>query len=54
MGSFQKVAMAVILVAGITTFLLPGRQTASLFQGGTKLVTGTLSTAQGTSQGAVG
>ena len=54
MSSFQKVAMGVILVAGITTFLLPGRQTAAFFGGATKLATGTVSTAMGTSQGAQG
>lgn len=52
--NFTKIAMAVIGVAAIATLVLPGRQTPAVLTGFTKLATGTLSTAQGTSQGAVG
>lgn len=46
--------MGVIFVAFVTTLVLPGRQTGALFSGATRLATGSLSTAQGTSSGAVG
>jgi hypothetical protein len=46
--------MGIIAVAGIATLVLPGRQTPAVLTGFTKLATGTLSTAQGTSTGAVG
>jgi hypothetical protein len=54
MSSFTKIAMGVIGVAAIATLVLPGRQTPAVLTGFTRLATGTLSTAQGTSTGAVG
>lgn len=54
MGSFQKIAMGVITVAFVTTLVLPGRNTASVLGAASQLTTGTLSTAEGTSSGAVG
>lgn len=54
MSSFTKIAMGVIGVAAIATLVLPGRQTPAVLSGFTKLATGTLSTAQGTSTGSVG
>jgi hypothetical protein len=54
MSSFTKIAMGLIGVAAIATLVLPGRQTPAVLTGFTRLATGTLSTAQGTSSGAVG
>lgn len=54
MGNLTKIAMGVIGVAFVATLVLPGRQTPAVLSGFTKLATGTLSTAQGTSVGAVG
>lgn len=54
MSSFTKIAMGIIGVAAIATLVLPGRQTPQVLGGFTRLATGTLSTAQGTSTGAVG
>lgn len=54
MSSFTKIAMGVIGVAFAATLILPGRQTPQVLSGFTRLATGTLSTAQGTSTGAVG
>jgi hypothetical protein len=54
MSSFTKIAMGVIGIAAIATLVLPGRQTPAVLTGFTRLATGTLSTAQGTSTGAVG
>lgn len=54
MSTFTKVAMGVIAIAFVTTLVLPGRQTPAVLGGFTRLASGTISTAQGTSQGAVG
>jgi hypothetical protein len=54
MGTVTKIAMGMIGVAAIATLVLPGRQTPAVLTGFTKLFTGSLSTAQGTSTGAVG
>lgn len=54
MSSFTKIAMGIIGVAAIATLVLPGRQTPAVLNSFTHLATGTLSTAQGTSTGAVG
>lgn len=54
MSTIQKVAMGVIAVAFVTTLVLQGRQTPAVLGGFSKLATGTLSTAEGTSSGAVG
>lgn len=54
MSSFTKIAMGIIGVAAIATLVLPGRQTPAVLTSFTRLATGTLSTAQGTSTGAVG
>lgn len=49
-----KVAMGVIGVAALATLMLPGRQTPAVLGGATRLISGTLSTAEGTSSGAIG
>lgn len=54
MSTVQKLGVLVLGIAAVTTLILPGRNTGALFTGASKLVTGTISTAQGTSQGAVG
>lgn len=54
MSTFTKVAMGVIAIAFVTTLVLPGRNTPAVLGGLTRLSTGTLSTAQGTSSGAIG
>lgn len=54
MSGLQKIATLVVGVALVTTLVLPGRQTPAVLQAGSKLITGTLSTAEGTSTGAVG
>jgi len=48
----QKLGMAVIAVALVTTLILPGRQTAPVLNAFGQFTTGTLSTAMGTSAGA--
>jgi hypothetical protein len=53
-SSFTKIAMGVIGLAVVGTMLLPGRQTPAVLGGFSKLTTGTLSTAMGTSSGAIG
>jgi hypothetical protein len=53
MPTLQKVAMAIVGVALVTTLVYPGHQTAAVLGPATRLVTGTLSTAEGTSAGAV-
>lgn len=47
MSTFQKIGMGVILVAFVTTLVLPGRQTPALFTGLTNLSTGTIKSATG-------
>jgi hypothetical protein len=54
MNSVTKIAMGMIGVAAIATAVLPGRQTPAVLTGVTRLFTGSLSTAEGTSSGAVG
>lgn len=54
MPTLQKVAMGVIGLAVIGTFLMKDSQTSNFFNGLTKLTTGTLSTAQGRSTGTSG
>lgn len=53
MGTVQKLGILVIGTAFVTTLILPGRQTVPVLGATGKLITGTLSTAQGTSRGAV-
>lgn len=54
MSTIQKWGVMLLGIAAVTTLILPGRNTGALFSGASKLVTGSISTAQGTSQGAVG
>lgn len=54
MSTVQKWGMGIIAIAFATTLLLPGRQTVPVLGGISKLATGTISTAQGTSSGAIG
>lgn len=54
MGTVQKFVVGALAVAFVTTLVLPGRQTTSVLGGTERLVTGTLSTSMGTSQGSVG
>lgn len=54
MGNVTKILVITLGVAALATLVLPGRQTGTLLTGLTKLTTGTISTAQGTSTGAVG
>jgi hypothetical protein len=54
MSGVQKIATLVVGVALITTLTLPGRQTPQVIGAASKFTTGVLSTAEGTSKGAVG
>ena len=54
MNTVQKFLMGLIGVAFVTTLVLAGRQTPAVLSGFSKLTTGALSTAEGTSSGAVG
>lgn len=54
MSTFTKIAMGVIAIGFATTLVLPSHQTVPVLGGFTRLATGTLSTAQGTSSGATG
>jgi hypothetical protein len=54
MSTVQKWGMGIIAIAFVTTLILPGRQTVPVLSGVSKLATGTISTAQGTSTGPVG
>lgn len=54
MSTVQKWGVIVLGIAFATTLILPGRQTVPVLGGFTRLATGTISTAQGTSSGAVG
>jgi hypothetical protein len=54
MSTVQKFAMGLIAIAFATTLVTAGRQTPAVLSGISKLTTGSLSTAEGTSSGAVG
>lgn len=54
MSTVQKWGMGLLGIAFVTTLILPGRQTVPVLGGISKLATGTISTAQGTSSGPVG
>lgn len=54
MSTGQKFLIGIIGIAFATTLILPGRQTVPVLRGATKLITGSVSTAQGTSSGAIG
>jgi hypothetical protein len=54
MSPLQKAVVLGLGVAMATTLVLPGRQTPAVLGAGSKLITGTISTEMGTSQGAVG
>lgn len=54
MSTAQKFLMGIIGIAFVTTLILPGRQTVPVLSGASKLITGSVSTAQGTSSGPVG
>lgn len=54
MSTVQKFAMGIIGIAFVTTLVLNGRQTVPVLGGLSKLTTGNVSTAMGTSSGAVG
>lgn len=45
MGTVERVALAIVGVAFVTTLLLPGRQTAQVIKAGSELFTGSLKTA---------
>lgn len=47
MESFEKIAMAIVTVALVTTLILPGRQTASVIRAGSDFFTGALRTSMG-------
>lgn len=49
MSTLEKVLVAVVGIALITTLVLPGRQTPAVFQAGGSAVSGLLSTAMGSS-----
>lgn len=51
MPTAQKLGMAVIAVALVTTLILPGRLTVPVLQASQQFASGTLSTAMGTSSG---
>jgi hypothetical protein len=53
MSTVQKLGMGIIGVALVATLVLPGRQTPAVLNAFGQFTTGTLSTAMGTSQGAV-
>lgn len=53
MGTVAKWGTLIIGTAFVTTLILPNRQTVPVLGAVGKLTTGTLSTAMGTSQGAV-
>jgi hypothetical protein len=54
MGTLQKIAVTALVVAGLTTLALPGRQTVPALGALSRLTTGETSTVMGTSSGAVG
>lgn len=45
MGDIQKLLVAVVAIALVTTLVLPGRQTASVLTAGGKAFSGVLGTA---------
>ena len=47
MPTFQKVALAVVAVAMVTTLVYPTHNTVSVLNAGTNLTTSTLKTAEG-------
>jgi hypothetical protein len=47
MSAFEKVALAVVGVAMVTTLILPGRQTPAVLNAASGLFSGALKTAQG-------
>jgi hypothetical protein len=47
MGTVERVALAVVGVAFITTLILPDRQTAKVIQAGGEFFTGALKTSMG-------
>lgn len=53
MSTFQKLGMVTLGIAAMTTLILPDRQTVPVLGALGRLGTGTLSTAMGTSRGAV-
>jgi len=54
MSTVQKIGMGFIAIGMLTAATLPGRQTVPVLGGISRLFTGSLSTAEGTSSGAVG
>jgi hypothetical protein len=48
--SIEKIALAVVGVAMVTTLVLPGRQTVAVTGAGTTLIAKTLGTAMGTAK----
>lgn len=52
--TFQKAVVLTLVVAVITTAILPNRQTVQALGAAERLTTGTLSTAMGTSSGSIG
>lgn len=54
MGTVQKIALAVVGVAFVTTLVLPTHNTVPVLGQLTKLSTGSLSVAEGTASGAIG
>lgn len=54
MPTLQKIAMGVIGVAMVATLVYPTHKTSDVANSLTRLTTGTLSTAEGTSTGAIG
>ncbi len=54
MSTIQKLGMGIIAIGFMTALTLPGRQTVPVLGGISRLATGSLSTAEGTSSGAVG
>lgn len=47
MSTVEKVALAIVTLATITTLILPGRQTVPVIGAASKLFNGALKTAQG-------
>lgn len=47
MQSFEKIAMGIVVVALVTTLILPGRQTATVVRAGSDFFSTALKTAMG-------
>lgn len=47
MGTLERVALAIVGVAMVTTLLLPGRQTPQVFDAAGRLFTGSIKAAMG-------